>query len=167
MNVTLSNDDIAQLLRGRTKVIHYADLQHYDSIEQLLSPYGNAVILYPGQGNVGHWTCVLYTKDGRGRRVVEFFDPYGISVDREFQMVHPSVRRPRFLARLLYETPYPVEFNDHDLQVLAAGVNTCGRHVVNRIRNAHMPLDTYIYVFGGRKKGEADRLAVEMTDMKL
>jgi hypothetical protein len=162
MNRSLSNTDIERLLHGKTRVILYQDLQRFSSIEQALQPYGNVVILYPARSNVdGHWVCVLYSVDKRGRRVIEFFDPYGYSPDTEFSKT--SIKLPRFLARLLIRTRYPLEYNNHKIQKQAGNINTCGRHVVNRIWNKDLDIDTYNKLFGSSDGVNADALVTYVT----
>lgn len=163
MQQALSNTDIQQLLDGKTRVLKYEDLSHFDTVEDLLAPYGNAVILYPAKSTVdGHWTCLFYSVSPYGKRVVEFFDPYGYSPDKEFSQT--TVKLPRFLARLLIKTPYQVEYNNHRLQRMSKNINTCGRHCVNRILNADMDIDTYKKVFGTKDGITGDELVTFITD---
>lgn len=164
MDIPLSNNDILRLLGGRTRVIHYEELAGFSSIESLLSPYGSAVILYPSVGNVGHWTCVLYTVDDRGKKIIEFFDPYGLSVDKEFSYTDPSERNPRYMCHLLANSKYDIEFNDHRFQHMTRDVSTCGRHVVNRIWNASMPLSVYSDLYGDDPQVSSDEIVTALTD---
>lgn len=169
MDRPLSNTDIEQLLKGRTRVIKYQELFNFPNIESVLHPYGNAVILYPGAGEVGHWTCVLYTTDDRGKKIIEFFDPYGIEIDREFHVGRGVPQLPRILSAFLYDTKFPVEFNDNRLQKFAASINTCGRHCVNRINHSHLPLSLYAKEFGRQKKGGStpDQIVTRLTGGRL
>lgn len=163
MNYSLSDKDIRRLLHDNTNVVTYEMLANVQSIEQLLAKGGNAVVLYPGAGpGIGHWTCVLYTVNDRGKRVIEFFDPYGMSVDAEFGMAHKQL--PRYMARLLYNTPYQIEYNDKPIQIMAADVTTCGRHCVNRIRNANLPLSEYIRRFGTGYGATADEIVTVLIN---
>lgn len=163
MNKSLSNTDILNLLHGQTNVIKYADLANYNSVHDVLDPYGSAVILYPAETlDNGHWTCLLYSVNKKGQRVVEFFDPYGFSPDTEFRKT--KIKLPRFLARLLMTSEMPLEYNNHRIQKVANNIATCGRHCVNRIRNADMDIDTYKRLFGSRDGISADELVTYITD---
>lgn len=160
MDKPLFGRDIYNLLRGQTNVILYSQLPQYSSVAELLHPYGNAVILYPDRSDSdGHWTGLHYTFDDSGRRVVEFFDPYGISVDREWRFTRS--RYPNYLAQLLLSSPLPVHYNQHRIQKFKKGINTCGRHVVNRILNSNLSLQQYWRAFGGPG---ADRLVTQLIN---
>ncbi len=162
MEKSLGNLDIVRLLNGRTKVMRYDGLSSVRSAEDLLFPFGNVVVLYPGEFDVGHWVALLRTVDCKGRDVIEFYDPYGISVDREFRII-PS-KLPRFMSRLLANSHYPIEYNDYPVQRKSEQVNTCGRHVVNRIRHSHMCLEEYNDTFGTNNgRIDPDKLVVLMT----
>lgn len=163
MNKALSDNEISQELQHKARVVTYDQLANYNSIEELLHPWGRCVILYPTGQNVGHWTCVFYSRNNKGTRIIEFFDPYGISVDREFRMTRQS--SPHYLAKLLYKTRYDIEYNDHRLQAFSRHVQTCGRHVINRLRNAMLPLDEYYKIFGPNNVTglSADALVTRIT----
>ena len=159
MNKALSNFDIYRLLNNKTRIVTYNELQAFPTIESLLSPFGNAVILYPGtDGDIGHWTCVFYGISDSGAPIISFFDPYGISVDNEFKMLQDN-ETPRYLARLLYHTHYPIEYNHNKLQKFSKNINTCGKHVVNRIWNQDLPLSIYNKIFGGKN---ADKIVTKI-----
>lgn len=147
METALSNKDILHLMNGQTTVMRYDDLKHFRNIDQVMQPHGSAVILYQlGDGDVGHWTSLMYTFGEQGQPVIEFFDPYGISVDNEFTLTHS--RGTRYLAKLLSKTKFPVVYNDYGVQRYGKGINTCGRHVVNRLKHADMSLDQYAAKYG-------------------
>jgi hypothetical protein len=142
MEQPLSNEDIIKALNGRTYCIYYKDLHKFTTPEQMLSRFGNVVILYPSrQDGLGHWTCLLYTTY-RKKRVIEFFDPYGIEVDKEFNVLGKK-KHPRYLANLLLRSSHPVHFNEHPFQEMEDDINTCGRHVICRIMFASLPLKKY------------------------
>ncbi len=161
MERALGDNDIMKELGGKSIVIRYADLVNFPTIERLLK-YGNAVILYPGKGEIGHWTGVFYTYNDRGQKIIEFFDPYGISVDHEFKM--SRIEQPHLLSRLLSKSNYPIEYNEHRFQAFAHNINTCGRHVIARIKNADMPLSTYLRLFGTGGGVTSDELITHITN---
>jgi hypothetical protein len=150
MEKPLSSHDILHALKNKTKVVLYNNLQNYSSLAQLMAPYDNAIILYPTVAeNVGHWTCVIKTRDDNGKHLIEFFDPYGISPDKEKKWSHD--KSPNYLSKLLYESPYTISYNNYPMQTWSNNVNTCGRHVINRIRYRKLSLKEYKYIFDNHK----------------
>ena len=76
---SLSDSDIRQILKGKTKVVSNTDLYKYSNIDQLLKPYDNFILLYESKPNYGHWVSVL-----RRGNIIEVNDPYGnAKVDEE------------------------------------------------------------------------------------
>lgn len=161
MNTALSGQEILKLLDGRTKVLLYDDISRYSTPERLLQPYGSTVILYPTGENVGHWTALLYTVDDGGNRIIEFFDPYGISVDNEFKAM--GHRHPHRMARLLLQSSGPVSYNQHKVQQFSDEIATCGRHCVLRICFKHLPLSVYWSLFGTHRGVTGDEIALALT----
>lgn len=143
----LSSTDILQLLNHQTRIVLYPELYNYQSIEQLLQPYGSFVLLILTKGPAyGHWVCVLDRPDG-----IEFFDPYGIIPDREFEWLTARKRRELHqptnrLSLLLYRSQKqgtPINYNDTRLQRMKEGISTCGRWCVMRILNQDLPIDDF------------------------
>ena len=163
MEKPLSNTDIERKLNNKTRVIKYNELRNFSTIEQLLYPYGNAIILYPTGVDIGHWTCVVYSYNSKGEKIIEFFDPYGISVDNEFK--YSAKKCPHYLAYLLYQTPYKIEYNDNKLQKFCKNISTCGRHVINRVLNKDIPLKDYNKLYGNSKGVSADELVTILTSL--
>ena len=164
MNIALSSNDISSSLGGRTIILKYYDLGNITSIEQLLSLYGNAIVLYPLKGNIGHWTTVFYTKGPNGKKVIEFFDPYGISVDREFKYV--KANGPNYMSQLLYRSRYQIVYNEHKFQKFGDGIDTCGRWVLARLAMKDMSLEEFAkYIFSTSKKYNisTDELVTQIT----
>lgn len=164
MNKELSDSDIYNLLHNKTKVLLYNEIKKYPTVEKLLGRYGNCVILYPASStHQGHWTCLFYGVDDNGKRNVEFFDSYGLSIDLEKEFSH--VKQPPYLSMLLLKAAdkYPIEFNDHKFQQKGNHINTCGRHCVVRLMNRHMPLKQYIKKFRSTPSMSSDRLVTKIT----
>lgn len=142
MDVPLSGGDIKKALNNKIKIVSYLDLGKYNNINELLSPFGAAVVLYPFKGNIGHWVCVFYNLNRDGKLIIEFFDPYGLEVDKEFEYL--NYNGPNYMSRLLYHSPLPIEYNDAKLQKMANGIDTCGRHVIVRLWHSNIYIDDYI-----------------------
>lgn len=132
-----SGKQLKDFLGGKVKVIAYPELRKYDTIEELLSPYGAVIILYLQKQGYGHWTCVFY----QDANTIECYDPYGLFVDDELDWKMDKYFREEngleypMLSLLLYEAfdRYIMTFNEFRFQKLQKDVSTCGRHVVCRI----------------------------------
>lgn len=144
MDYALSDEDITGLLDGKATVMRYGDLQHFDSVDALLKPHGRVFILYESKPGYGHWT-VLHRL---GPRDVELFDSYGLPIDDELKFIPQKYRKHSAQARahlsqLLGHSPYRVHYNNHHLQAVKKGINTCGRWCVARCVNNDMDIDTF------------------------
>ena len=149
----LSNGDINRILKKldeKTKIIRYPELARYKNVEQLLGVHKSVVILLLAKEkdefnpNYGHWVLLFkYPKKQNGKEVLEYFDPYGISVDVEKQEFP-------YLSKLLLDyinKGGKIVYNHHRFQKLEPGINTCGKHVINRLAFKNLILDKYIYMF--------------------
>jgi hypothetical protein len=144
MDKALSSDEINEALGGKTKIITYDKLKDYKSINELLKPFGNVVILYLNDKNFGHWTCLFKNKEGN----IEFFDSYGLPMDQELRFIPDELREQLnqtkpILSNLLLKQKKKIIYNNHKLQKLSPKVNTCGRHVITRLLMKNMNIDDY------------------------
>jgi len=147
-SVSLSDQDILNLLGGQTNLITYTDLACTHNIDDILLPYGKCVILYLTKDHYGHWTCLTKINDN----LLEFFDPYGTIIDDELKDIERNFRKKSkqnypHLTSLLYESPYDISYNHYRFQKRNPGIKTCGRHVVTRILLNDLSLDNYIKFF--------------------
>lgn len=161
--VSLSNHDISKLLHGQTNIFTYPQLSNFNNIEEVLEPYNCCVILYMTKKNYGHWCCLTQHKDR-----ISFFDPYGGQnlPDEELKNIPEHFRRESgqdfpHLSYLLYNSGYPIEYNNYKFQKHKQDTNTCGRHCINRIRNRHLNIDQYYEMM----KGEANRLGIDYDQL--
>jgi hypothetical protein len=144
MNKALSGDEILDALNHKTKILIYTDLKKYNSVNELLNPYGCVVILYLNSKNMGHWTCLFRNKDNHN----EFFDSYGLPPDSELAYI-PNEKRIELkqlsplLSKLLLKDKRKIIYNNHRLQKLAPKINTCGRHVIMRLIGRDIDIDDY------------------------
>jgi len=141
-----SRKDIKHMLDGKVTVIEYTDLERYGTIEELLAPYMNVVILYPNpppDNEVGHWCC-LFTNTGTDR--LEFFDSYGCYIDDKIgeydegvdRMHAPHKIEPKLLE-LIINSKYAnnMHYNDVEYQSNHIATSTCGLWCVLRLKNKH------------------------------
>lgn len=143
--IALSNYEINDILKDKTKILTYKALPQFNNINQILEPYKNFIMLYMSKPNYGHWCCVLKHPDR-----IEFFDPYGgkNTPDEELNMINDEVKGITnqdypYLSQLLYNSGYPIEYNDHQFQEHGQGINTCGRHCIVRVLFKDLLLDDY------------------------
>ncbi len=145
-DIALSNREIDQILKGKTKILTYTVLTRFNNINQLLEPYKNFVLLFMSKLNYGHWTCVL-----KHPNKIEFFDPYGGMMnfpDAVLDKIDPDIRNQTkqnypYLTKLLYDSGYPIEYNNYRFQELSRNIKTCGRHCICRILLKNLELDQY------------------------
>lgn len=149
----LSGSDIMRMTDGKTKIISYEQLEHINSLEELLHPYGAVIILYQTSANHGHWVVVL----DKGNKQIEFYDPYGIKPDEELNIdnayhlrIHGGRLTPHFSA-LILKGGFSVEYNKERLQRVLAHVNTCGRYCVLRVIFRSLSLKEFNKLLTGNK----------------
>ncbi len=158
--ISLSDADIRRFMGGQCNIVVYGQIKGYNSIEQLLDPYGVCFILYEWKPHYGHW-CVLI-KSGN---LLEFFDPYGGPVDTQLHHVPPSFKvesgqdRP-YLGELMMNYDGPMSYNEFQFQSLDKAVKDCGRWCLVRADLRDLTLaqfkDLFLNIYG-------DELATFMT----
>lgn len=139
-----SGRDIIEAVGGETKIITYPELYKYDTIDELVHPHNCCVILYQTKPRYGHWVCVIKHDDNS----LEFFDPYGGSVDTQLNFIPEQFRKqsrqdfPQ-LIRLFLNSPYNIVINRMKIQKFTKDVSSCGRHCAFRLILKHIPLMQY------------------------
>ena len=162
--ISLSNDEVMELINGKANLIQYPQLYGINSLDEILEPYGACVILYLTRQNYGHWCCVFKLDNNS----VEFFDPYGLFPDEELKFrMDPNFRKRShedipMLSYLLDSSPYNLSFNHHKFQKRISDVKTCGRHTAMRLICRNISLDDYINLFTNNKY-DADFLVTMLT----
>ena len=141
---SLSYNDIEYMLDGKVNVVTYPELGDYETLDDLLGPYGRCVLLYMTGENFGHWTCVIKVNDD----LVEVYDSYGIKPDRELNFIPNHLKESKrqdyaYLSQLLDDSPYQLSYNQHKMQKFAKGISTCGRWCVARCFYQHWPLEKF------------------------
>ncbi len=142
MKKELSDDDIYNAVKGKTNIVEYSRLKNVKKIEDIMKN-GTVVILYELKSGSGHWTLVSKVN----KDVVEFFDSYSLAPDDELKWINPRLKKklnsdyPHIMRLLL---PYKeVKVLPYRLQKMNNNVSTCGRYIVHRIWNRHIPLMRY------------------------
>lgn len=164
IKVSLSSDQVLDSLDGKANLIRYPDLKNYNSIDELLSPYGLCVILFLTAEHYGHWILISKLLDGSG--LVEVFDSYGTYPEeqRKYQLNDwaRNAQRVPLLSRLLIESPYEISYNEHRFQKRSPSVATCGRFVIIRALLRHLSLEDF-YDFMYSTKLTPDELVTYLT----
>lgn len=152
MKKSLSDVEIINFLDNKTKILTYPELTKYETLDELLYPYDNVIILYLTGKNYGHWTCLFKLNNNN----VEFFDPYAMKPDEELKLIPLHFRKINnqlfpHLSHLLYNSKYTIHYNDYPLQEYVNDVNTCGRHCIVRLLFKNMSIDNYIKIMISQK----------------
>jgi hypothetical protein len=161
-NYPFSGKDIVTACDGHTKIILYSDIHKFKSIDQLLKPYNNAVILYQTKPNYGHW--VLLMKKGN---VIEFFDSYGLFIDEQLNFISKEFKKVShqdfpYLSNLLLKSKYKIIYNPVRLQKTDNDISSCGRHVCLRLILKDLSLKDYIKMIK-HNKYDPDSLVTYLT----
>lgn len=193
LDYPLNADEIEKLIPFDVNIVHYASLESYNDIFELMYP-NNCVIIFleteQQVGNVknGHWICLTLsprspclTKSGihdiqatNLEYCINFFDSYGsngdeIKDDLDDNLMELTGQANDLLTKLLYDANkegYYIEYNEKPLQKLKKGINTCGRFVVLRILTKNFPLEYFqkFMMIGGTSP---DEKSVILTDPVL
>jgi len=137
----MSMDELKRILRGRANVYTYPEIKRFKTIDELLNPYGSAVILYLTSSNYGHYTCINKIKPDE----IEFFDSYSIFPDKELNTITKQERiqldqSTNHISKLMKESQYKLSYNHHKFQSKNTNVSTCGKHCIMRIYFKHLSL---------------------------
>jgi hypothetical protein len=152
----LTGDDIQKVLGYNIKLIPYPELKKYSSIFDCFDDRGRCV-LFLIENKVdntlsGHYQCLTLHNDGE-RRIIEFFDSYGLSPAGWNKYIPESIQQKlnelsgTMLIPLLKkasETGAKIIYNHNKLQKMANDVDTCGRFVCTRLINHALPLSQFI-----------------------
>ena len=133
----LSGTDIKEALHGRVNILRASELSRYTSIDDVLSPWGAAVILYEHEpGGVGHWVTVVRLED-QDHPTIAYADPYGREIDDVIVEQSKAERAkvgqyaPTLSFLLATSNPrYIIDYMDSKLQGKNSSV--CGRYSILR-----------------------------------
>jgi len=163
----LGDDDIKHYLPD-ANIIKYSDFKKYNNIEELL-PHAKsyAIILFETEINKGHWTCISRYNDKKKGDLIEFFDSLADNGEPDSQLNWNNKNINKLLGQgkpllkpLLEKSKLPVIYNKFKFQSEGnnkdgKNINTCGRHVVLRIKNlldCNRNLEDYYHFLNGVKK---------------
>jgi len=161
----LSDLDIRNLSKDPIQIVPYDDLINYNTIEDLLNPTGQVVILYLNQvpkeledkyKYFGHYTCVFYSHVKNTNKpnkpfvtsCIEFFDPYGLFPDDQLHFSNVKFRQENnmdypYLVYLLNKSKLPIEYNPFKFQKMDGETSTCGRWCTLRMNMKQLDIDEF------------------------
>lgn len=147
-NKALSNTDLIRLVDGKAKVVIYNQLYKFRTLDELLEPYGAVFLLYLFKPSYGHWCAVIR----RTPKIVEFFDSYGGPPDEPLDYIDEKFKKKTnqdypYLSKLLWESPYSIEYNDYDFQKRGNNIKTCGRFAALRVIFRNLTLNKFAKIF--------------------
>lgn len=163
MDVPMSNEDIKSFLGKKVATLSYNQLGEIDNLDKALNAVPFLFVLYEYKPNYGHWTCILRSINKQGAPCIEFFDSYGSKPDSQLGGFSPEIRNEYgmsfpLVAKLLLESKYPIEYNNHKLQKHNSKIQTCGRWGMLRCMFHDMHIDEFAKMFQNKKKYSPDQL---------
>lgn len=164
--VALSDKNVLDLVNGKANIILYPDLYKYNTIDDILKPYNACFLLFETRPRYGHWCAII--KYGK---TIEFFDSYSGYPDDILDYIpldfkEISNQNYPYLTKLLLDSPYNIEFNDHKYQKYNTDISTCGRHSAMRILYKNLNLKQYdklIKKLCKQMKSDPDTLVTYLT----
>ena len=163
-NKALSSEDIKDIFGGKINVYTYDELQKFNNIDEVLSPYGRCIVLYFWQtkpSTYGHWTAIFKLDNND----IEFYDSFSSKPDDNLKEINKKFRQINgmdypILTKLLYECPYKVHYNDFPTQDEKS--SCCGRYCVLRVSCPDMDIDKFNKLWSKNTKNN-DKLVVLLT----
>ena len=132
LNYSLSDSDLKSVLGQDLRIIKYADLDNFKSLNELL-PHNNSylVILIESEHNSGHWVCTSRRDD-----TFVLFDSYGCDLREELDFISRAKNfilgnTKKELTDLIKNTSdcCQILYNKERLQSKNSGIASCGRWV--------------------------------------
>jgi len=165
----LTGQEIGSLIHGIASVKTYDQLQGVSDIRQFLQPHDKVALFFPvspGSSTPGHWLAIWYDQKSN---TLHHFDSYGFSPDAELKYSTNPLVKDQLLNRLYsraQQSGLKVVWNTYPYQKQGSNVNTCGRHVICRIRFSYMPDQMYHTLMSGQKM-DPDSLVTLLTLLAL
>lgn len=156
-----SGTELKDFFDGEIKIMTYADLLAYRTIESALEPYGRIIILYEFAEGIGHWCSISFEGS-----YIRFFDSYGIKPDDQQRLIAKSFRERhwndmRYLSNLLKHCPWEIDYNEYPLQSTDPGIGTCGKWCAARLIFNEYTTDQFWELFKTENGVDSDDLIVE------
>ncbi len=171
---SLSDFDIKKFFNNKCKIIKYSEIKNMKSIDDILNPYGFAIILFENNKlNNGHWCLIMECLNNNKIPYILFQDSYGCIIENELNYIPKSFQNMSdqhrgYLLKLLLNQPLRVRYNQYRLQELIEGVNTCGKWACVRACYPTMNEDQFNKMIRSQKIFTPDELICLLyEDLKL
>jgi len=128
----LPTSDEYILNKIKTNIVTYSELKNVNNIDDVFINDSCIILYEKTAGDVGHWCCMV-----KRNNLISYFDSYGREPD---PYIYLRGQYP-YLSKLLYKSPYNLEYNEYDYQ--SKNVSTCGHHCIVRILFKYKPLKKY------------------------
>ena len=96
MDYQLSDKEIIKIVKHKTKVLTYPELENYSNLQKVFGHYNIILLLYVnsehGNDVQGHW-CLMTKIKRNGYTIIEFMDPYGYFPDDELNFYSKEWRQ--------------------------------------------------------------------------
>jgi hypothetical protein len=163
----LTGSEMTEMLSGRATVKLYDSVAKASSISDLCGPYGRIALLFPVQTNTnGHWLGIWVDE---ATKLIHHFDSYGLDPSAELHYTNNAevtgMPLTEFYQKCISQG-YQVVYNTVPYQDLTSGVNTCGRHVIVRLRLSYMDENAYKGLMS-KQKLNPDQMVTMMTFLAL
>ena len=98
------------------------------------------------------WTISLIIAAIINPNTIEYFNSYGGIPDNSLEYINNNFAKKSnqdypYLAKLMYDSPYNLSFNEYKFQGKKPNIKTCARHAALRILFKNIPLDNYYKLF--------------------
>ena len=167
-NLDLTGNDVTYLTRGKSKVVLYDSLTTDDNIIDIIGSTNQVLLLFPTT-NInadGHWLSIRYIPN---KKLISYFDSYGLSVSAEIQYSKNLNVQKNILGYLFNKAirlGYNFEYSPYRFQVMKSGVNVCGRWASIRNRFWYLDVEQFKRLFIGQSSSP-DYLITIITFLSL
>lgn len=167
MNISISETQIRDFFRGDCLILRYSELKDIHSLDDILDLIPRLFLLYEYKDNYGHWVVIFKTINKKGQHCIEFFDSYGMKPDFQLKGFNKEIRNIYgmeypYILKLLHDSKYPIEYNNHKLQKKSDKITTCGRWCIIRSFLDQLPIDKFANLFKKNKKISNDKLITKI-----
>lgn len=166
--IDLGGGDEMALIRGKARLETYDKLQGVQDITQWIQPQNHIALLIPtgtSFGN-GHWIAVFTDP---ATRTLHHFDSYGLGPEGELKYVKNPLVLQRLLGNLYMkaqQSGWNLQINRTEFQQWGNNINTCGRHVICRIRLSYLNDEQYARLLTNQRISP-DQIVTYLTFLAL
>ena len=164
----LTGSQETSLLHGIATIKGYDDLTKVGDILSFLQPSNAVALLFPTGLNPGHghWIGIWFDS---GTRTVHHFDSYGFGPEGELKYSTNPLVKHQLLNQMYSKAQAQgirVVWNTFPFQKMSDNINTCGRHVICRLRFKYLNEAQYIHLMA-RQKMTPDQIVTFLTFLAL